>query len=195
MAWVKAHQTEAEKARASQAGGGLKIAGSDPNRKEEDGIGVVISTDKDEATRKMERDAEAEMKRQQNALPAWHLKSTISGDLTALGVKESARAEAANTPVISDDPLRGLGRARHEPEPTLNIVQEEDVKPAINQELDCKTLDYLSSLITYGVQIMTSIMPLWQPLRWPHPLVTARLVVLSLKIRTKRKTANLLCNI
>jgi transcription initiation factor TFIIE subunit alpha len=35
------------------------------------------------------------VKREQNASPAWHLKSTISGDLTALGIIESPRTENA----------------------------------------------------------------------------------------------------
>jgi len=137
VAWVKTHQTAASGDK-SEAGAGLKIAGSDPNKKDDDGIGVVISTDKDEATRRQERDAEAEMKRQQNALPAWHLKSTISGDLTALGIQEHARAEAASAALSSsnDDILRGLGvvGARSQPNPQVNVVQ--DVKPVINHEAD-----------------------------------------------------------
>ena len=95
-AWVKNNLGDPDKQGAAQTGSGLKIAGSDPNKKEDDGIGVMMSMDKDESMRKQERDAEAELKRQQNALPAWHLKSTITGDLTALGVKESARAVSSN---------------------------------------------------------------------------------------------------
>lgn len=74
-----------------------------------------MAMDKDESTRRQERAAEAELKRQQNALPAWHLKSTITGDLTALGIQEHARAEAAAAAAAAvaagsnDDILRGLG--------------------------------------------------------------------------------------
>ncbi|KAG5642730.1 hypothetical protein DXG03_002275 [Asterophora parasitica] len=136
-AWVKNNLTDAEKQEASQDGSGLKVAGSDGNRKEDDGIGIMMSMDKDESTRKMERDAQAEMKRQQNALPAWHLKSTITGDLTALGVKENARTESnGNGTTSNDDILRGLGviGARPEHRGTLHVI--EDVKPVVNQEAD-----------------------------------------------------------
>lgn len=90
------------------------MAGSDPNKKEDEGIGIMMAMDKDESTRRLERAAEAELKRQQNALPAWHLKSTITGDLTALGIQENARAEAAAAAAMmatgsNDDILRGLG--------------------------------------------------------------------------------------
>lgn len=113
-AWVKNHATESEKQKSAQTQGGLKVAGSDPNKKEDDGIGIMMALDKDEFTRRQERAAEAEMKRQQNALPAWHLKSTITGDLTALGIKETARAEEAAKAIVggggsNDDILRGLG--------------------------------------------------------------------------------------
>ncbi|KAK7462844.1 hypothetical protein VKT23_007420 [Stygiomarasmius scandens] len=139
--WIKTNLTGSDDKSSAQPGAGLKIAGSDGKQTEDDGIGVVIASDKDEATRKMERDAEAEIKRQQNALPAWHLKSTITGDLTALGVKENARAEAAaanGTMQSNDDLLRGLGvvgtkPAQQQPAP---MQVETDVKPVINHEAD-----------------------------------------------------------
>lgn len=145
-AWVKAHQTEAERQKAlAQPGGGLKIAGSDPNSKPvDDGVGVVIASDKDEATRKMERDMAAAMKRQQNALPAWHLKSTISGDLTALGIKETARAEVdAAQSSSNEDILKGLGvigqTGRTDKASTPLGGVTEDVKPTIvHREADCE---------------------------------------------------------
>lgn len=137
-AWVKNNPSESEKRKAAEAGGGLKVAGSDPNKKEDDGIGIMMSMDKDESTRRQERDAEAEVKRQQNALPAWHLKSTITGDLTALGVKESARAEASNAASSSnDDILRGLGVVGGRPDQVVAMTVE-DVKPAVSQESDCE---------------------------------------------------------
>jgi transcription initiation factor TFIIE subunit alpha len=105
-AWVK--NTAKDLDSAQDSGPGLKIAGSGPST-QDSGVGIMLSMDKDEATKKLERDAEAEAKRQQNALPAWHLKSTISGDLTALGVRENARAEQVASTSSNDDILRGLG--------------------------------------------------------------------------------------
>lgn len=92
----------------------------------------------------MERDAQAELKRQQNALPSWHLKSTISGDLTALGIKENARVEAAAAngaaPTSNDDILRGLGVVGVKPNRSSSLVieKERDVKPVTNAEADCQ---------------------------------------------------------
>ncbi|KAJ3522526.1 hypothetical protein NM688_g8862 [Phlebia brevispora] len=91
--WIKNNIIDVERAKAAAQSGGLKIAGASGEGKHEDTIGIVLSVDKDEATQRAERDREAAAKRQQNALPTWHLKSTISGDLTALGIKETARSE------------------------------------------------------------------------------------------------------
>ncbi|KAG8696177.1 hypothetical protein FRC08_007317 [Ceratobasidium sp. 394] len=44
----------------------------------------------DEALRR-EREKKADAKRQQNALPEWHLQSTVSGHLTTLGLKNEAQ--------------------------------------------------------------------------------------------------------
>ncbi|PCH35008.1 hypothetical protein WOLCODRAFT_139687 [Wolfiporia cocos MD-104 SS10] len=138
--WIKTHIIDAEKAKAAAQGGGLKIAGSSGEMKQEDAFGIVLSVDKDEATRRAERDREAAAKRQQNVLPAWHLKSTISGDLTALGIKETARAEehavdVNKLPSSNDAILRGLGTAGAPPPMQKS---GEDVKPAIvhTQESD-----------------------------------------------------------
>ena len=101
----------------------------------------MLSMDKDELTRKMERDAEAAAKRQQNALPTWHMKSTITGDLTALGVKENARigGNAAEGSVITpnDEMLRGLGTVGLSRMESVVEIVEEEVKPVVNQEPDC----------------------------------------------------------
>jgi transcription initiation factor TFIIE subunit alpha len=156
-AWVKNNLSDPDKQGAAQAGSGLKIAGSDPNKKEDEGVGVMMSMDKDESTRKQERDAEAELKRQQNALPAWHLKSTITGDLTALGVKESARAESSNvnvgsdgTAASNDELLRGLGvvGAAKPGLPTLHVM--EDVKPVIDQQDACTSHTATESIMLDG---------------------------------------------
>ncbi|KAG7094953.1 hypothetical protein E1B28_005754 [Marasmius oreades] len=147
-AWIKTNLLVRENGDSAQTTGDLKIAGSGPSAARDDGIGIVISSDKDEATMRMERDAQAEIKRQQNALPAWHLKSTISGDLTALGVKENARAEAAaamqeSISSSNDDILRGLGVVGSRPVNGVNATQttalltvDQDVKPQIHHEAD-----------------------------------------------------------
>ncbi|KAH6917789.1 transcription initiation factor TFIIE alpha subunit [Coprinopsis sp. MPI-PUGE-AT-0042] len=91
------------------AGHGLKVAGSGPSRAEE-GVGIIMVREgdgDDEEKKRREREKEAEQKRTQNALPAWHLKSTITGDLTALGIKESNRTAAQHP--MGDESLRGLG--------------------------------------------------------------------------------------
>lgn len=155
-AWVKNNPSESDKQKAAQLGSGLKIAGSDPNKKEDEGVGIMLVMDKDESTRRQERDAEADLKRQQNILPAWHLKSTITGELTALGVKENARTEilmnGSSKQVSNDDILKGLGviggsskqqqQQQHQPV-MINLV--EDVKPTINRESD-RTFFFLAFL-------------------------------------------------
>ncbi|KAL9710165.1 hypothetical protein Ac2012v2_006461 [Leucoagaricus gongylophorus] len=126
-AWVKTHFNDSESKKlpngtSSSGQGGLKIAGTSSNSTQQDeGIGIMMVMDKDESTRRQERAAQAELKRQQNALPAWHLKSTITGDLTALGIEETRRAEAAAIAAAAavggagasgggnDEILRGLG--------------------------------------------------------------------------------------
>lgn len=92
------------------AGHGLKVAGSGPSGRAEEGVGIIMVREgdgEDEEKKRREREKEAEQKRTQNALPAWHLKSTITGDLTALGIKESNRTAAQHP--IGDESLRGLG--------------------------------------------------------------------------------------
>jgi transcription initiation factor TFIIE subunit alpha len=136
---VKNNVGDPDKQKAGQVSG-LKIAGSGPGGRQEDGVGIVMSMDKDEATRRQERDAEAAAKRQQNALPAWHLKSTITGDLTALGIQESARAigrEGDGVAQSSDESLKGLGTIGTSQRPPQLTMVMEDVKPEVNQEMDC----------------------------------------------------------
>jgi transcription initiation factor TFIIE subunit alpha len=146
--WIRAHYAETEKAKAAHSSG-LKGAGSGPGgAKYDDGVEIMMSMDKDERTRQLEREAEAAAKRQQNVMPAWHLKSTISGELTALGVKENAAAAAAaaamaagqgsvNAESSNDELLRGLGTVgSSRPETAVVETTEEDVKPVVNQESD-----------------------------------------------------------
>lgn len=100
------------------------MAGSGGERRQEDGIGIVLTTDKDEETVRRERDEEAAAKRQQNIMPAWHLKSTISGDLTALGIKENNAATAAAGP----NPAAGGGGAQGQQQTTTNVDLDESLK-------------------------------------------------------------------
>jgi transcription initiation factor TFIIE subunit alpha len=142
--WIKKNFAEAEKQRAAQ-NGGLKIAGSGDKR-EEQAFEVQMEDDKDEATRRREREAEAEAKRQQNVLPAWHLKSTISNDLTSLGVKAKAHesGSGSNAALLESlskqsESLVGLGKPGHavkKEQTEVTIV--EDVKPVVNQDADCE---------------------------------------------------------
>jgi transcription initiation factor TFIIE subunit alpha len=128
---------------AGEPGHGLKVAGSTGERRQEDGIGIVLTTDKDEETVRRERDEEAAAKRQQNIMPAWHLKSTISGDLTALGIKENAQS-AADAQVVSpgnlDESLKGLGKVGRPS--SLQVAEEadEDAEPDVKEdnEADCE---------------------------------------------------------
>jgi transcription initiation factor TFIIE subunit alpha len=161
---VKNNPSESDKQKAAQSGSGLKIAGSDPNKKEDEGVGIMLVMDKDESTRRQERDAEADLKRQQNVLPAWHLKSTITGELTALGVKESARTEnlmnGSSTQVSNDDILKGLGviggpsKQQQQQQPVINLV--EDVKPTINRESD-RTCFFLSFYLVFNFSFIISL--------------------------------------
>ncbi|KAI0628573.1 TFIIE alpha subunit-domain-containing protein [Trametes polyzona] len=150
--WIKNHLAEQERAKAASRDGGLKIAGSSGDGRQGDTIGVVLSVDKDEETARQERDREAAAKRQQNALPLWHLQSTISGDLTALGIKESARAEATadanRLPSSNDAILRGLGAAQGPPP----VPNGEDVKPTIVQADEADYYDQYYASLAAGEQ-------------------------------------------
>ncbi|KAF8882514.1 TFIIE alpha subunit-domain-containing protein [Gymnopilus junonius] len=168
-AWIKNNPSESDKTKAAAASGGLKVAGADGAHKEDDGVGVLMAMDKDESTRRMERDAEAEVKRQQNALPAWHLKSTITGDLTALGVKESAREAAVTingaTQLSNDDILKGLGVVGGPSRSQVNGSQgqpievgSEDIKPQINVESDLYD-QYYASLAASSASVSTQPTP------------------------------------
>lgn len=142
--WVKTNTVEDRQKQTQN--GGLKIAGADGKHQEQN-IGVVLSVDKDEATRRREREEEAEMKRQQNALPTWHLKSTISNDLTALGVAAQNAKMSANEAILSSlgknsgsnaDILNGLGKAT----PQVKVEQSEvtvieEKKPEVDHTADC----------------------------------------------------------
>lgn len=155
--WIR-NLLEAERAKAAARDSGLKIAGATGEGRQGDTIGVVISVDKDEEAARAERDREAAAKRQQNALPKWHLQSTISGDLTALGIKESARADATSgtdgnkLPSSNDAILRGLGASR-----TAPYVNGDDSKPVVSQPDEA---DYYDQ---YYASLAASVDPSTQP--------------------------------
>lgn len=147
--WIKKNFSDADKQRQGQ-NGGLRIAGTGEKR-EEQVFEVQLEDDKDEATRRKEREAEAEAKRQQNVLPTWHLKSTISDDLTSLGVKakthDSNGAGGSNAALLeslskrtaaNSDSLAGLGKPRQTKVEQSEVTIVEEVKPTINHNADCK---------------------------------------------------------
>lgn len=136
--WVKNHVSDADKQKQGQNGNGLKVAGSDGKRQEES-IGIVLSVDKDEATRRQEREAEAEAKRQQNVLPSWHLKSTISNDLTALGVAAVTQANGSGNDAILSSLGDGLSKVKKPSKPNQPVpTSPQDVKPTIDHNADCE---------------------------------------------------------
>lgn len=121
------------------------MAGSTGERHQEDGIGIVLTTDKDEETVRRERLMEAAAKKQQNIMPLWHLRSTITDDLTALGIMENAQNAAAHVPGPSnlDESLKGLGKVvpSSSKDPiTVEDEEDEDAKPGATEgtEADCK---------------------------------------------------------
>jgi len=125
------------------------VAGSTGERQQEDGIGIVLTTDKDEETVRNERLKEAEAKKAQNIMPLWHLRSTITNDLTALGVKEKAQNAAAAQQVAGpsnlnlDESLKGLGKVGRAKDQvtTPEDAVDEDEKPGVTaegNEADCK---------------------------------------------------------
>ncbi|TFY82463.1 hypothetical protein EWM64_g1548 [Hericium alpestre] len=134
---------EAAKREGAEPGQGLKVAGMHGEKRLDEGVGIVLTTDKDEETLRRERDAEAAAKRQQNVMPTWHLKSTITGDLTALGLKSQPVPSGSQVGAVQagafDESLKGLGVVGPSMSSTrLNVHQEqsidmavEDVKPRI----------------------------------------------------------------
>lgn len=144
VGWVKANA--AEEQQKKQQNGGLKIAGAD-GKQQDQGIGVLLSVDKDEATRRREREEEAELKRQQNAMPTWHLKSTISNDLTALGVaaENAGTKMSTNEAILSSlgksnglNTLDGLPGSKSKVEQTEVTVTVEEKKPEGDHTADCE---------------------------------------------------------
>ncbi|KAG8716034.1 hypothetical protein FRC11_010760 [Ceratobasidium sp. 423] len=71
---------------------GLQIAGANGTGKAQaTRVSVIMEDDKTDEALRREREKKADAKRQQNALPEWHLQSTVSGHLTTLGLKNEAQ--------------------------------------------------------------------------------------------------------
>ncbi|KAF8527611.1 TFIIE alpha subunit-domain-containing protein [Hysterangium stoloniferum] len=146
--WLRKNPSEEAKRAAERDG--LKAAGANGEKKE-DGMEIIMSVDKDEATRRAEREKEAEAKRQQNVMPSWHTKSTITGELTALG--HAAASHAASTHSSSNAAiLSGLGKAPNGTTSTeLGVKVEQDVKPSTSKHSDYYDA-YYASLQSSAVQ-------------------------------------------
>ncbi|KAI0337217.1 hypothetical protein BDW22DRAFT_1364381 [Trametopsis cervina] len=162
--WIKTHIIDVERAKAAAASGGLKFAGAGGDgAPQADAIGVVLSVDKDEATQRAERDRAAAAKRMQNVLPAWHLKSTISGDLTALGVREEEDKDATERlPSSNDAILRGLApaaSAAQDDAPQTMGRGGEEVKPdvVLDREADYYDQYYASLAASSGAPPVPSL--------------------------------------
>ncbi|KAF8314966.1 hypothetical protein DL93DRAFT_2040715, partial [Clavulina sp. PMI_390] len=99
--WVKQYAEKQHKAAldAAAASGGqsaasskgyddLKIAGTTgESSSSKVSVEIVDMNETERLRRKLEKEREGELKRQQNALPAWYTHSTISGEATAFGIK------------------------------------------------------------------------------------------------------------
>lgn len=95
-------------------------------------------------------------------MPLWHLRSTITNDLTALGIKEKAQNAAAPGQQAAgpsnlnlDESLKGLGKVVRAKDQVSDDedVADEDVKPgaAEGTEADCKTT------VSPSISIFTAI--------------------------------------
>ncbi|KAF9234259.1 TFIIE alpha subunit-domain-containing protein [Melanogaster broomeanus] len=118
--WIKNNVVDADKQKTGQSSG-LKVAGSSGRGRQDEAIGIVMSMDKDETTRRQERDAEAAAKRQQNVLPA--------------KVHERMASSSQAIPASGDESLKGLGTMGPSRLPQVTLPVE-DVKPEINHEAD-----------------------------------------------------------
>ncbi|KAF8331291.1 uncharacterized protein EI90DRAFT_3057414 [Cantharellus anzutake] len=143
--WVHAHNVAAHMAAnalPSGAGGalgtsamgkpgdGLAIAGAHgtgaPHTQK---VSVEIIDEKDSEERKKALEAAALATRQQNAMPAWHTHSTVSGEVTALGLKETVQpAPSALSPLMSME----------------DEEEKKDVKPTFGLATDVDKAEYYS---------------------------------------------------
>ncbi|KZO94209.1 hypothetical protein CALVIDRAFT_484599 [Calocera viscosa TUFC12733] len=88
--WLAEHAV----AKLELDGDGLAIAG-EGSSSQSNRVQIELSLDQDDAQVKKAREEVADAQRQHNALPEWHMRSTISGDLTSLGAASSGGATSA----------------------------------------------------------------------------------------------------
>ncbi|KAF8609612.1 hypothetical protein BDV93DRAFT_518404 [Ceratobasidium sp. AG-I] len=89
--WVRKNATAAAPD-GTPVDDGLQIAGANGTGKAQlTRVSVIMEDDKTDEALRREREKKADAKRQQNALPEWHLQSTVSGHLTTLGLKNEAQ--------------------------------------------------------------------------------------------------------
>jgi transcription initiation factor TFIIE subunit alpha len=100
---------------------------------------VVVFQDDNEAS-KIERQAELAKKRQQNALPAWHVRSTVSGEMMVSNswnsgaTKEIEEQKVENVRVNEKD---DEGHSRYLEEYYANLLQDtDDASPVIEETED-----------------------------------------------------------
>ncbi|KAH9043706.1 TFIIE alpha subunit-domain-containing protein [Lactarius pseudohatsudake] len=117
-----------------------KAAGEPGHGLKEDGIGIVLTTDKDEETVRRERDEEAAAKRQQNIMPA----TPAAAGAAALVPPGQANADL-------DEGLKGLGRLKTEVD--LEEDDDEGVRP------DAKTSNEADYYDQYYASLAASAAP------------------------------------
>ncbi|KAI4522241.1 hypothetical protein K525DRAFT_255783 [Schizophyllum commune Loenen D] len=169
VAHVKAAHVDTQRGK-NEPGAGLRIAGEGGSRTQEAAVGVVLAAEGDEAAARAARDAAADARRQQNALPAWHLRSTVSGGLTALGIREQEREERERGErgeadgAKEEDPLSGFGvvgggrpRVKQEEdlEDTEGIAMATQSAPGTQAEPAVADLDMWYAGVSVGAEVAT----------------------------------------
>ncbi|KAG8901678.1 hypothetical protein FRB99_005172 [Tulasnella sp. 403] len=89
--WIKKHPTVAPTPEGdAPKDDGLAIAGAKPGVTQKQVYEVVLTADDTGEMERIAREKEISKRREQNALPSWHTRSTITGELTAFGLKNMA---------------------------------------------------------------------------------------------------------
>ena len=133
-------------------------------------------------------------------MPSWHLKSTISGDLTALGIQAASREAEHRASHILDTlsqqpakqidglPLSQDSKAMIDGM-SISGLPGQDVKPTIDKHADCGYL-FVSAISrltrVYSIQIMTAITPSSKQ----APLHKSLMVVPGTVQETRRKISS-----
>lgn len=86
--WIKKHPTIVPNADGDgQKDDGLAIAGAKPGVTQKQVYEVVLTAEDVGETERLARERAASARKEMNALPSWHTRSTITGELTAFGLK------------------------------------------------------------------------------------------------------------